>query len=55
MELEPSKTNPRYLYEETAKTYYPWYTNRHPCVPEQGTLPPTSQAVLPRLMVRLFC
>ena len=52
MELDPSNTRPKYLYEGTRLTIAPLYHSVRSCASDQGVWPPTIHSVLPRLMVK---
>ena len=54
IELDPSNTRPKYLYDETGVTSHRLNQRRKPSVPEHGEQPPTSQPVLPRFTTNLL-
>ena len=54
IELDPSNTRPKYLYDETGVTAHRLNQRHKPSVPERGGQPPTSQPVLPRLTTNLL-
>ena len=54
IELDPSNTRPRYLYDKTGVTIHRLNQRRKPAIPERGAQSPTSQPVLPKFTTNLF-